>query len=289
MALSPSQRVTLIKEIANRLGSDTWSAIDVTLRAFGLKPSDSFSGDSASYCMAMVERASDQTLVDLAQHLGFNFEEATSPRVDPDFWRDGMLRLFLSHLATQRRFAADLQTALARFGISAFVAHNDIHPTTEWQAQIELALNTCDALVAVLHPNFHESLWTDQEIGFAMGRGLPAFAIKLGVDPYGFIGRFQAFNAAGKTPAVLAAEIFEAFCANKQTRRLMSESAVRLFEGSRTFAEAKERIGLLEMLDFWTPSFGDRVLKAAEVNSQVTGSFGVPGRVNRLIRKRSKS
>ena len=50
-------------------------------------------------------------------------------------------------------------------------------PHLEWQVQIETALATCDTLVALLHDKFHASNWTDEEIGFAMGRGVPTFAV----------------------------------------------------------------------------------------------------------------
>jgi hypothetical protein len=42
-----------------------------------------------------------------------------------------MFRLFVSHLATEREFAAELQEALLNFGISCFIAHNDIEPAQE--------------------------------------------------------------------------------------------------------------------------------------------------------------
>ncbi len=60
-----------------------------------------------------------------------------------------------------------------------------------------------------MHDGFKESNWTDQEVGFAMGRGLPVFSIRFDQDPYGFIGRFQAFNGNGKTVENLAREIFD--------------------------------------------------------------------------------
>src|SRR4029077_15913647 len=144
------------------------------------------------------------------------------------FWRKGILRVFVTHLAAHRVFVGELQEALLPFGISCFVAHTDIEPTSVWQAEIETALATCDALVALLHPNFHASNWTDQEIGFAIGHGVPAFAVRFGQDPYGFIGRFQAFNGNGKTPAALARELFDAYRKNKQTQRRMSEVLVGL-------------------------------------------------------------
>jgi len=39
-----------------------------------------------------------------------------------------------------------------------------------------------------------------------MGRGFPTFAVRFGEDPYGFIGRFQAFNGTAKQAIVLARE-----------------------------------------------------------------------------------
>jgi hypothetical protein len=126
--------------------------------------------------------------------LGFDIEQAGTSKIEPAFWRKGMLRLFISHLATHKKWATELQEALLGCGISGFLAHNDIQSTLEWQNQIETALSTCDALVALLHEQFNAGKWTDQEIGFAMGRGVAVFSVRFGQDPYGFIGRFQGFN-----------------------------------------------------------------------------------------------
>jgi hypothetical protein len=189
MPLNPSQRVILLSEIASRLEGESWPLIDVTLKQFSLPTRVQWSGEKGPYVLEMTEDADDQTLIDLAQHVGFKFEETPPPRIEPSFWRAGMFKVFLSHLATNRAYAAALQQACQQFGISCFVAHSDIEPTAEWQAQIETALATCESLVALLDPNFHASNWTDQEIGFAMGSGVPVFAVQLGQPPYGFISR----------------------------------------------------------------------------------------------------
>ncbi len=289
MPLSPSQRITLMKEIAVRLSSEEWPLIDVTLKQFSLPWSDGWQDSKDAYVLRMVEEAEDQSLIELAQHVGFQFEGNAAPRLDPPFWRKGMLRLFVAHLATKRAFAAELQEALLDFGISCFIAHNDIEPTQEWQTQIETALATCDALVALLHEDFHASNWTDQEIGFAMGRGVPVFSVRFGQDPYGFIGRFQAFNGNKKGATALARELFDAYRKDKQTQRRMSEILVALFEESGSFAEAKARIGYLEELAIWEPSFSTRIRSAAKSNSQVSGSWGVPERATALVKKWAKS
>jgi nucleoside 2-deoxyribosyltransferase len=289
MPLSPSQRIVLIREISTRLATEDYALIDITLKQFSLPTSEEWHESSTKYVLNMISEAPDETLIELAHHVGFSFEIVPAPRVDPPFWRKGMLRVFITHLATERTFAAELQTALLDFGISGFVAHNDIEPTLEWQTQIETALATCDGLVALLHPKFHASNWTDQEIGFAMGRGVPTFAVRFDQDPYGFIGRFQAFNGNAKQAAALARELFDAYRRNKQTERRMSEVVVGLFEESNTFAEAKARIGYLEELEYWDKSYSTRIRAAANGNSQVSGSWGVPGRVEVLAKKWAKS
>jgi len=278
-----------MKEIATRLGFEDWPLIDVTLKQFSLPWSNEWQGTKDAYVLHMVEEAGDQVLIELAQHVGFQFEETPALRVDPPFWRKGMFRLFVSHLATKRAFAAELQEALLDFGISCFIAHNDIEPTQEWQIQIETALATCDALVALLHENFHASNWTDQEIGFAMGRGVPVYSVRSGQDPYGFIGRFQAFNGNQNVAVNLSRELFDAYRKNKQTQRRMSEILVALFEQSGSFAEAKARIGYLEELELWEPSFSTRIRSASSSNSQIIGSWGVPERVAALVKKWAKS
>lgn len=274
MSLGTSQRIELIKEISRRLSVEEWPLIDVTLRQFSLPWSDEWQGNKDAYILNMTETASDQALVDLASHVGFRFEEA-SPGIDPPFWRQGMLRVFLSHLAANRVYAASLQDALLSYGISVFVAHSDIEPTRDWQTQIETALATCDALLALLHPNFHQSYWTDQEIGFAMGRGVPVFSVRLGQDTYGFIGRFQAFNSREDLVADLVMDLFTPYRKDKQTQRRMAEVLIGRFIESESFASAKQRMGYLEELEIWDKSFSKRIESAVDSNSQIAGACGV--------------
>ncbi len=271
--------------IAERLGTERWKFIDVVLNQFGIETPNNWDGSPVDYIMLTAKDASDKALTGLAAHVGHRVGELTFPGVEPSFWRKNMLRLFVSHLATHRAFAGELQEHLFRYGISSFVAHNDIEPTLEWQTQIETALSTCDALVALLHDKFHASNWTDQEIGFAMGRGVPTFAVRLGETPYGFIGRFQAFNGTNKEASKLARELFDCYRKNKQTENQMAEAVVSLFEVSDSFATAKERMGFLEEIQTWDSSFDARLRSAVSANSQIDGSWGVPERVKKLLKK----
>jgi len=62
------------------------------------------------------------------------------------FWKQNQYKLFLSHISSYKKETAELQKSLEYYGISAFVAHEDIAPTKEWQSEIEKALATMDGL-----------------------------------------------------------------------------------------------------------------------------------------------
>lgn len=92
-------------------------------------------------------------------------------------WTKGYVRAFLSHKAECKLDASALKTSLMNIGVSAFVAHEDIEPTKKWLDEIELALSTQDVCVTLLTERFRDSKWTDQEIGIAIGRGVPVVAM----------------------------------------------------------------------------------------------------------------
>lgn len=125
----------------------------------------------------------------------------------PTFWKPDCLKLFVSHLSKDRRLVSCLKSALGGWGVSCFIAHQDIEPTREWQSEIETALATMDVLVAVLEPGFRESEWTDQEVGYAFGRGVDVVPLLFGIDAYGFAGRIQGIQAKSKLPTAVAEEL----------------------------------------------------------------------------------
>ena len=283
MYLDPSQRINLISRISKKLAEERWAIIDLTLEQFGCPTTDSFNGGSQEdYIVQMILKAQDDVLITLATHLELStgLEKETAA---PLLWKDSHLRLFVSHLTQHKLVAANLQSSLQRYGIDAFVAHDDIRPSVEWRNELELALSTCDVLIALLHKGFNESEWTDQEIGFAMGRGLPVLSIQFDHLPYGFIGRFQAFNGSDKSSEVLAKEVFDTLLVEERTRDKLAEALITQFESSNSFKEAKLNINLLEELSTWTQSYSDRIESAMQTNWQVSGSYGVPGKVKSLV------
>ena len=115
-------------------------------------------------------------------------------------WGGSGFRLFLSHKSEVKKETAALKDRLALFGVSAFVAHEDIHPTREWQNEIENALHTMDAFAALLTHGFHDSDWTDQEVGFALALGVPVIAVGLGRNRMVSSGSFRRCAPTGIMP-----------------------------------------------------------------------------------------
>jgi len=283
------QRIGLIKQISQKLGEEEWGIIDLALSQLKLPTEDTWGGSKDQYIVSMLRDAPESALTELADLVGLSNQVDPEP-VHPKFWIGSDFRIFISHLAVQKAYAGQLQDSLSSYGISSFVAHKDIEPTLEWQNEIELALRSCDALVAIMHPGFHASSWTDQEIGFVMGRSKPSFAVTLGEAPYGFIGRFQAFNGIGKLPAAIAVEIFTALLVNKETSKSISYCLAKSLESSGSFARSVQLVELLERAPQADERFVLSLQNALKNNSQVykEGLHSVPDRVKALIKKHSK-
>ena len=187
-------------------------------------------------------------------------------------WATGHFRLFISHTSARKEVAGDLRDGLRRFHIDAFVAHEDIAASTAWQDEIEDALGTCHGCVAILSEGFKESDWCDQEVGVCFGRGVLVLAIKDGLNPYGFIGRFQAFNPRRyDNRNDLCRAIYEVFRDNELSREAMAAAIVHKFENSDSYAEARDNMDLIKSVprEAWSDPLLDRIEKAHETNRQI--------------------
>lgn len=197
------------------------------------------------------------------------------------FWTPGHFRLFLSHVSTSKQRAAALRQALTKFHISAFVAHETIDPGELWQREIEKALRSMDSLAAILTPDFHSSRWTDQEIGWALGRGVYVLPIRKSMDPYGFIGEVQGIQGEGKSVPNVAEDVFQALARHPKTRDRMQEVLVTVFEGSAAGHEAVTNFKLIERAGKLSTPLLRRIEAAADSNRHIAA---ISVRVKRMAR-----
>jgi hypothetical protein len=199
--MSRADRFKLKSAIVDVLRTPGWSfeRTQLLFREFDI---EGYDGDSFGPSIAdVVSTVKDRDLADLySLATGAKLEEietALGSAVEDDHWKPGYVRLFISHSALHKKFAAEVAESLAAVGIDAFVAHDSMTPTKPWQAQIERALRSMQLFVLLAHPEVAGSDWCQQEMGWALGRNVNHFAIRLGADPSGFFGRDQWPSEAG--------------------------------------------------------------------------------------------
>ncbi len=206
-------------------------------------------------------------------------------------WGTEHVRVFLSHKSSVKEQTSRLKQSFARCGISAFVAHNDIEPTEEWQREIERALFSMDALVALLTKDFHDSDWTDQEVGVAIGRGVPLIAVKLGRDPYGLMGKGQAISGCSwEDTDAIAAKIFRVLHKRLPDKSRLFECALSAYAASTGWGDSVWKIkNLLSPFESVTDDQASLVVNAYQTNPENRNSFDGMDALKPLLEKWTKS
>jgi len=224
----------------------------------------SFGDDDYSYCVAEVLDSifsNDPSLIlDVVDHFDIDlwYQQkhpekyqrvfVESKITNADFWEEGYIRLFISHLSSNKARMSGLKLALSHWGICAFVAHEDIEASREWRDEVEAGLETMDILAAVVEPGFKESDWCTQEVGYALGRKVDIIPLRAGLDPFGFFGKYQGIQVKGKVPEVVANEIAQLLLKKPKHREkcLKSLGVSLLAQGSAN------KIKVIELLDDWS-------------------------------------
>jgi hypothetical protein len=202
--------------------------------------------------------------------------------------RDGVtirFRLFLSHIYEHRDFVVKVKNELWSRAISAFIAHQDIAPTQLWRDEIENALNSCHAAAAFLHQGFKASDWADQEVGFAVGRGLIVVPICLGEMPYGLMEKFQGIRAESSDPSEVATAVADTLIDNTATQAAMAIPAVNRFEQADNEQKAQNWIRRLDRFATLPPDLLQRIAEVGGRNTVIANAKGVTDRIAALLER----
>lgn len=203
-------------------------------------------------------------------------EEATL-----DLWRTDRIRIFISHTSSHKQQVGELAAEPNKFAFSCFVAHDEIEPSREWQEVIELALRTSDVLLAYVTPDFNSSKWTEQEVGWALGRELVVVPLKVGADPYGFFGAYQALSIReSDSPWTSATAISRSISLaifgiqRSGAHRLlprMTDTAIDAFCSSRGFETTRRHFEIIRHIPkaAWTLEHVEKVRNSLVDNSQI--------------------
>lgn len=235
-----SEKLALIDRIGRTLQSRfSYSDIDVFLREFGVAaPTTVTTNSKWVYSKTALQGLTEETILKIARELALPHGiSAIADNLPPHAWHDtGLLRLFISHISKDKVKATRLKECLAPYGIAGFVAHEDIQPTLEWQDEIMRGLNTMDAMVAIHTPDFSQSTWTQQEIGFALGRGIKIISFEMGEQPTGFISRRQSLPRRRRSAEEIAKEIDTLLLADSRTEeKLRAAKPVKSLEDKIPF------------------------------------------------------
>lgn len=161
------------------------------------------------------------------------------------YWKVGYYKVFISHVTKNKSSASNLKMMLEPYGISAFVAHEDIKPSKEWEVEIERALFSMNALCAILTPESIKSSWCDQEVGYAFGRGVLCIPIDKGQLPYGMFGKIQAIKSEGKNAQQIAESVFNAIVDNDKSRADYTHTLMNLILNNKNEGLVNQWISVL--------------------------------------------
>jgi len=180
--------------------------------------------------------------------------------MSPDFWKEGYLKLFLSHLSSNKERMSHLKASFDQWGVYAFVAHEDIEPTREWRNEVEVALETMEVMVVLVEPGIKESDWCCQEVGYALGRKIEIVPLRAGLDPFGFFGKYQGIQVKGKTPSIVAEAVVSTLLKKPKYRAQLLQSIGKSFASLQSDLKTKN----VKTLDSWSVATDDQLKSLLE-------------------------
>ena len=214
-----------------------------------------------------------------------------STRALTRLWGQSTLRVFISHTHHIKDDAGAIQRRLSRYGVAAFVAHESITPTLQWQREVVYALSTMNILIALLTIEFKVSDWADQEVGAAAVRDVPIVPVNLGQEPYGFLAQYQAITPSVPDPKSIADTAFSSLMQNPLIRDKQHSAMITALKSSPSFAISDQILHLMSQLERFSEDEEVEFLSAYNENEQVHKSvayshFPVSEQLLRLTGKR---
>jgi hypothetical protein len=203
-----------------------------------------------------------------------------------DFWKPGLARVFVSHRDAYKKEARELGEALEEYGISCFIAHDTIAPLAQWRDEIMKGLETMEAMIVFQTNDFQDSLWCQQEVGYALGKSTPIVPLKLGSkDPPGFISHLQAMRGSMDNPFAAAKGLFPLIGNALGRQERLNEVLIAAFCESPSYSDTKERFNRMEAsVKSLTDAQLQQIVAAFANNGQLSGAGHLTSKYERLRR-----
>ncbi|MGO9481434.1 MAG: toll/interleukin-1 receptor domain-containing protein [Candidatus Kryptoniota bacterium] len=196
-----------------------------------------------------------------------------------------MLKVFLSYHSSERALAGTIKNHLYNYGMDVFLAHEDIQPAEEWQIRILAELRKADVFLPLLTERFLTSKWTSQECGVAVARGTFIVSLKVSIDPFGFLSKYQAFNFKTENVGRSCTGVAKVIHKNRKLQKRFLDGLIASFGRSSSFEDAKERASRLNDFDGYNGRQVNDVLRKAIDNLQINKSFGARRQLEVFLKK----
>lgn len=223
-----TKRIELTKKIAEFLNQEyDFTEIKTFFKAFDVIVDEDQERTIIQDIKVTLQQENNKKLIEIAEELEIAISEHVVQKPPKNWENNVSIKAFISHLSKDSIYAMKLRNELKKYNIDSFVAHEDIKPTEEWQEEIDKALQTMDFFISMHTEGFAESVWCQQEIGYALARAVKIIPIKFDgkEDPKGFIARIQAlFKSQTKLAPELAKDIVELLKSDEKTKYLYEES-----------------------------------------------------------------
>jgi len=164
-----------------------------------------------------------------------------------------------------------IATTLSSFGLRPFMAARHVKPAQEWLRRLERELRDSYALAAFLSPDFRNSAWTDQEVGYALAHKKKIIAIQLHstTAPHGFLERYQALTAITMLPHDIALKILDRLLSFKDAPPELLELVISRLQSERSEASLRFWSERLTMIHTVPPDALSRLQNILHTNAAI--------------------
>jgi hypothetical protein len=143
-----------------------------------------------------------------------------------------------------------------------------------------------EVLLAFITDDFEGSVWTMQEVGYALGKGIPVVSLKLeSKDPPGFISDRQALRGSLADLESSAQDMFTILGEAVGRKDRIQTALVAAFVASRDFIEARDRFNAMQrLIEKLTDAEVSMIVDGYYRNNQLYRSEYLDNKNHRLVR-----
>lgn len=266
------ERVQKIKNLSTKLAVLDALTATLLIRQFGWTPYSYLEGSSDErihMLVGFIQELSDSDIEELANAvslLELNFPEDSASVITTN----DRYRLFISHRSDARHIASEFKANLSYLCIDAFVAHDDIGDNEVWKSSLKDNLDLSHGFVALVTDGYEQSIWCQQEIGWATARKIQTMGVRFRdpVPPLGLLGERQLIRFSNYDEA--AYRIKEVITSNSIGMEKWRLSVLAYLESAASWAQVRmywkfvENFGKLSHLET------ESLRRAYEKNSYVS-------------------